>query len=221
MLGVVIDLDPGWYTYWRNPGDSGLAPRVSFETTRGITIGDPLWPAPQRKVMPGDLLDYVYTGKIALLFPIEVSAELEAGAVVEIRGKLQWFVCREACFVGEAPLSIRLPVRASVERSSEATMLDAMQSRIPTNAPSDGRMTARITDDRLEFSSTGVDSLAFFPYVDEELIAVDLIHDGTVEGDHLTIRYESFGNSHVIEGVLEIRRGSDVSHIKVAVPIPE
>src|SRR6266567_251710 len=46
MGGIAIQLQPGWKTYWRTPGDSGVPPRFDFsksENVDGVTV---LWPAP-------------------------------------------------------------------------------------------------------------------------------------------------------------------------------
>ena len=41
-----IELKPGWHTYWRYPGASGLEPQFDFTDSRGIEAGAPLFPAP-------------------------------------------------------------------------------------------------------------------------------------------------------------------------------
>src|SRR6201746_418773 len=46
--GIAFQLQPGWHTYWRNPGDYGVAPRShfgKFEHIEAVTI---LWPAPAK-----------------------------------------------------------------------------------------------------------------------------------------------------------------------------
>src|SRR5947208_2924164 len=44
--GIEIRLDPGWKTYWRYPGDSGVPPRFSFARSENVERVDVLWPAP-------------------------------------------------------------------------------------------------------------------------------------------------------------------------------
>ena len=39
-------IEPGWHTYWRNPGDSGLATSVSWVLPKGVTAGELQWPTP-------------------------------------------------------------------------------------------------------------------------------------------------------------------------------
>ncbi len=44
--GIEITLKPGWKTYWRTPGDSGLPPRFDFTKSDNVETVTVLWPAP-------------------------------------------------------------------------------------------------------------------------------------------------------------------------------
>src|SRR5262245_20935285 len=46
--GIEIRLDPGWKTYWRYPGDSGVPPRFVFTRSENIQSVTVKWPAPNR-----------------------------------------------------------------------------------------------------------------------------------------------------------------------------
>src|SRR5262245_13639356 len=46
--GIEIKLDPGWKTYWRYPGDSGVPPRFVFTRSENIQSVTVKWPAPNR-----------------------------------------------------------------------------------------------------------------------------------------------------------------------------
>ncbi|MGN6748120.1 MAG: protein-disulfide reductase DsbD domain-containing protein, partial [Xanthobacteraceae bacterium] len=46
--GVEIKLDPGWQTYWRDPGDSGAPPSFDFSGSENVKAVNVLWPAPER-----------------------------------------------------------------------------------------------------------------------------------------------------------------------------
>src|SRR4051794_12884918 len=45
--GIEIRLDPGWKTYWRYPGDSGVPPRYSFARSDNVRDVSLSWPAPK------------------------------------------------------------------------------------------------------------------------------------------------------------------------------
>jgi len=51
--GIEIRLDPGWHTYWRYPGESGVPPRFDFTGSENVESVTVLWPAPKR---PGLLI---------------------------------------------------------------------------------------------------------------------------------------------------------------------
>src|SRR5690349_23436369 len=46
--GIEIRLDPGWLTYWRDPGDSGAPPTFDFSGSENVKSVNVLWPAPER-----------------------------------------------------------------------------------------------------------------------------------------------------------------------------
>ncbi|HEY6087700.1 MAG TPA: protein-disulfide reductase DsbD domain-containing protein, partial [Burkholderiaceae bacterium] len=43
-LGLQIEHQPHWHTYWKNPGDSGLPTTLSWQLPAGVTAGDIDWP---------------------------------------------------------------------------------------------------------------------------------------------------------------------------------
>src|SRR4030081_1467168 len=44
--GIAFQLQPGWKTYWRTPGDSGVPPRFEFSTSENIEAATVMWPGP-------------------------------------------------------------------------------------------------------------------------------------------------------------------------------
>src|ERR1700754_2564797 len=46
--GVAFQLQPGWKTYWRTPGDSGVPPRFDFSKSDNVEAVTVLWPAPMK-----------------------------------------------------------------------------------------------------------------------------------------------------------------------------
>src|SRR5208283_6238958 len=70
QIGLRFRLAPGWHTYWRNPGDAGVAPELDLALPKGVVAGPLAWPAPQR-VTEGPLMTYAYTGEV--LLPLTVT----------------------------------------------------------------------------------------------------------------------------------------------------
>ena len=63
-----IELKPGWHTYWRYPGASGLVPEFDFEGSRNIVVAEPLFPAPYFSTMASAALTAIRRGRFC--FPI-------------------------------------------------------------------------------------------------------------------------------------------------------
>ena len=60
-----LDIAPGWHTYWRNPGDSGLPTEIAWQLPAGFSAGDIAWPVPDRFVV-GTIGNYGYGGSADL-----------------------------------------------------------------------------------------------------------------------------------------------------------
>ena len=73
-----LDIAPGWHTYWRNPGDSGLPTELAWTLPAGFTAGDIVWPVPERFVV-GTLGNYGYRDAVDLLVPITASQDVASG----------------------------------------------------------------------------------------------------------------------------------------------
>jgi len=51
--GIQIKLAPGWWTYWRLPGTSGMPPRFDWSGSKNLAAEPELvWPAPRRETSP-------------------------------------------------------------------------------------------------------------------------------------------------------------------------
>ena len=51
-IAIRLQMEKGWHTYWKNPGDSGLSTRVQWHLPKGF-IADPVqWPCPNKILVP-------------------------------------------------------------------------------------------------------------------------------------------------------------------------
>ena len=102
---VEIELEPGWKTYWRNPGDAGLPPEFDWSGSQNVARAAPLYPAPHRFIdKAGETIGY----KDRVVFPVEVE-RLDASQPSTVALTLQYGVCKEICIPAEAVLSLALP----------------------------------------------------------------------------------------------------------------
>ncbi|MDQ7812366.1 protein-disulfide reductase DsbD domain-containing protein, partial [Brevundimonas sp.] len=111
IVAVRQDIEPGWHTYWRNPGDSGAATTLTWTLPAGVGAGDIVWPLPERQRLSG-LMNYGYAGEVYLPVPIEIPASARPGTDLPLTVRALFFVCSdEMCVPDELTLTLALPIR--------------------------------------------------------------------------------------------------------------
>jgi thiol:disulfide interchange protein DsbD len=110
-VAIRQDIQKGWHTYWRNPGDSGEATSAKWTLPGGWSVGDWAWPAPQRLPL-GPLMNYGYTGQVLLPVSLNVPASAKPGTQVTLKADVIFLVCADICVPEEAKLKLDVPVVA-------------------------------------------------------------------------------------------------------------
>ena len=106
-VAVQERIDPGWHTYWINPGDSGEPTSIEWSLPEGFSAGPILWPIPH--VIPvGPLAEYGYDNEVVLLTEIQVPEKIE-GDSVTLSAKVSYLVCREICIPEEKHVELDAP----------------------------------------------------------------------------------------------------------------
>ncbi|MCC6680216.1 MAG: hypothetical protein IT445_04855 [Phycisphaeraceae bacterium] len=132
-VGLLLEPDEHWHTYWQNPGDSGLATSIRWTLPEGYEAGDIQWPAPQLFRLPGPILNFGYEGPVLLLTQIKVPAEAP-GDSVTIQAAARWLTCSpDACLPGKANLTLTLPLTAQnpPSNAAAAAQFDAARADMP------------------------------------------------------------------------------------------
>ncbi|MBM3880133.1 MAG: hypothetical protein FJ387_10510 [Verrucomicrobia bacterium] len=130
--GIRLEMAPGWHTYWRNPGESGLAAAVEWTLPPGIRAGALQWPPPETHTAAG-LTTYVYHGVVMLLVPLELAKDLAPGPK-EIAAKVSWLECQEACVTGDAQVKATLAIGAPTAPATDAEAIENWRRRLPQSA---------------------------------------------------------------------------------------
>lgn len=105
---VVLDLQPGWHTYWQYPGDSGLPPKVAWHLPEGWTAGPIEFAIPHQFSEPGDMIVYGYEKQQLLRAVITPPKDLPKNQIFEIKASLTWLACKELCVPGSADVQLRV-----------------------------------------------------------------------------------------------------------------
>ncbi len=121
--GIAFQLQPGWKTYWRSPGDSGVPPRFDFSKSENIEAVTVLWPAPMKfdDGAGGHSLGY----KNQIVLPLRIVAK-NADKPVTLRAGVNYAVCEKLCIPVEANAELAFTSVASTEDSELFAALDTV-----------------------------------------------------------------------------------------------
>jgi thiol:disulfide interchange protein DsbD len=130
LIGILFEPDEHWHVYWKNPGDSGAAPKFNI-TSDQADIGPIQWPAPTRLPV-AHLTNIGYEGQVAYLF----SVKPKSLGKVQVTADLEWLVCQEECVPGFGKLTFE---RESATGPSQwkpgaEAVIQSFASRLPSPA---------------------------------------------------------------------------------------
>lgn len=121
--GVEIKMQPGWHTYWRYPGDSGVPPRFDFSGSDNVKSAAVRFPAPRLfNDDGGNFIGYAD----GVIFPVQVVPR-QAGKPVMLRLKIDYAVCEKLCIPAEGRAELTLVTGAS---GNDAALM-AAEARVP------------------------------------------------------------------------------------------
>jgi thiol:disulfide interchange protein DsbD len=195
----------GWHTYWKNPGDSGLATRIHWDLPDGLTAGPVLWPTPEA-FGEAPVVNYGYGGDVWLLVEVAVAPSVSAGSTVRLGASVHWLECREICRPGRSRVEIELPVRREPPAPNPAAPLfERARARLPATAAGwTLRATAGAQALRLMFRApraAAVDQARFLP--DQRLLL-----------DHAARQYlKSKDGTYVLELARDLNRVQPVERL--------
>jgi DsbC/DsbD-like thiol-disulfide interchange protein len=128
LAGVQIELDPGWKTYWRVPGESGVPPVFDWSGSDNLKRAEVLYPAPARlHDQGGEAIGY----KEEVIFPVEVEAS-DPARPVSLKLDLHFAVCQAICVPAEATLALALP--PAREPDADGALVRAALAKVPLAA---------------------------------------------------------------------------------------
>jgi DsbC/DsbD-like thiol-disulfide interchange protein len=127
--GIDIVLEPGWHTYWRNPGETGVPPAFDFSGSENVAHVEVLYPAPER-YDDGSSVSLVYRDEV--VFPLVVEPA-EPDKPVTLNVEVTFGVCSEVCIPTRASAAVTLSPNAPHDALSEA-LLKRFRPRVPKAA---------------------------------------------------------------------------------------
>lgn len=129
-VAVRLRMDPEWHTYWKNPGDGGMATQIEWQLPPGFTAGEIEWPAPH-KFETSEIVNYGYSGEVLLVTAIRAPENLAPGSTARVAAKVSWLGCKNICVPGRAALELSLPAGPAISPSGGAPLIAAARASVP------------------------------------------------------------------------------------------
>jgi DsbC/DsbD-like thiol-disulfide interchange protein len=129
--GIEFELQDGWKTYWRTPGDSGVPPRIDFARSENVDSVTPLFPAPTKFPDGAGGVSYGYQKHLVL--PLRIVPK-SADKPVTLRATIDYAICERLCLPVDASLELAFVDTVSAMDSELATALNAVPKPIEVGA---------------------------------------------------------------------------------------
>ena len=181
--GIEIRLDPGWQTYWRDPGDSGAPPTFDFTASENVKSVNVLWPAPERfpDGAGGNSIGY----HDHVILPLHV-IPMEAAKQTTLRLKLEYDICSKICI----PVESNLVLDLSGDGAENAT-IERAEIRVPRPVALGQQARTEVMNERVQ-AAAGHDTAAANAGRHAEPLAILSVHRQPGDGhDRVVVDVEA------------------------------
>ena len=103
-VGVRLEMQEGWHTYWENPGDSGSPFNAEWSVAQGVIVENVEWPTPVTIPYP-PLMTFGYEGDV--VFPFKVFRAIDSD-LSSISVDFDFLICADICIPEKASLALDL-----------------------------------------------------------------------------------------------------------------
>jgi thiol:disulfide interchange protein len=204
------EIQPGWHTYWSNPGDGGLPTTINWSLPKGFSAAPILWPTPERFKV-GPIVNYGYEGEVLLPISVDVPSNLRQDSTVTLNAHVSWLVCSDICVPEESDVSLSVQVGETLRLDPlRAKAFAATRAKLPaanpfptTTTSSNEEITVRVAMG----DATRLSDVSFFPQ-DTDVIDDEAAQSVTADSHGLSIvlrRSKSKTLPAALRGVLSYR----------------
>jgi len=108
LIAARFRCDPHFHIYWKNPGDAGQCPSITWQEKAGLTLSDFFYPGPQLLDLKG-VMNFVYENETFLILEAQVPAN--AQGTLNLKALVEWLECDDAgCYPQQKNVSLTLNV---------------------------------------------------------------------------------------------------------------
>ncbi|MGB0719736.1 MAG: protein-disulfide reductase DsbD domain-containing protein [Bdellovibrionales bacterium] len=152
-----VNLQEGWHSYWRVPGDAGLPPEFDWSGSDNIKDVQIFWPVPKRKK---EIIFNTFGYDDAVLFPLEITREAnDKAATADLA--LDIMICKDICIPQHLDLSLDIPPDSAAE-AAHISAIKTARDALPKDNGHNGLIiqSAVIGADALVVNVTAENGLA-------------------------------------------------------------
>ena len=131
-IGVHLEQDDGWHTYWKSPGSIGQPTRIQWSIPDGATISDYQFPIPSY-FEQFNIVSVGYEKEVLLFSTVTLPPDIPFGEQ-EFAAEIEWLVCKESCIPGKAELSLSIDVGDTKLPSDYVELFDYTANILPIQA---------------------------------------------------------------------------------------
>lgn len=187
-VGLNLKMEPGWHTYWKQAGDTGLATSIDWKLPGGFSASEIHWPVPEKHVVQ-DLTSFSYGDEVLLLVKITPPDHLDLGEPVKLLAEARWLACKESCIPEEAQLELSLPVNKGVANFNTQwhTVFEVARKKLP-----------------LAYNSGALQNLKIGAYIHKGMYGL------LIEGDNLpkSVQFYSYNDDIQFNGVQNLEKAA-------------
>lgn len=165
MAALRIRLAPGWKTYWRAPGESGIPPRFGWDGSQNLSGVTFHWPVPQVFEQNG-MRSIGY--KHELILPMEFSAP-DPTAPITLNSQIELGVCLDICMPLTLSVKATLPATGTPDPAIRAAL-----SHQPASAATAGVRNVACKAEPIADGLRLTASLDMAPLAGDEVSVVEL-----------------------------------------------
>ena len=140
QLGIWLEQDEEWHTYWKSPGSIGKSTVVNwgFELGSGetaeeidIEVSAQKYPIPSKFDQSG-IVSYGYEDFVLLVSTVTLPEVLNSD-LLYIKADVEWLVCKESCIPGETSVSLPIEIGNASIASIRAPLFTEIQKQHPSH----------------------------------------------------------------------------------------
>ncbi|WP_299362463.1 protein-disulfide reductase DsbD domain-containing protein [uncultured Paracoccus sp.] len=167
VTAVRLVLEPGWKTYWRSPGDTGVPASFDWSASTNLAEAQPLWPRPEVIDSAGErTLGY----HDELVLPIRIAAA-DADRPVGLKLSMDFGLCEEICVPARVDLAASATHPDDLPAGPDPQLAAAL-ARVPDRGDDSVTCTLTPIDDGVQVAATVTDAGP------DSTAALELMQDG-------------------------------------------